>query len=161
MNRINYIGDTNLTVELGCGNEKHWREGLIHLDINDNKQDIVWDIVKGLPFKDNSCSLIYASHTMEHITRQDLITVFNECWRCLKKGGVLWVVVPAFNSRSRFIFPHVTQFDEDTFRHLTKELNPDYDDLMEMHSKGLNLWETLELVTNDRPDIHWKGTPKK
>lgn len=161
MNRINYKGDDDLEVELGSGDEKHQRKDLIHLDINDNGQDIVWDFTKGLPFKDNSCKLIYASHTFEHITRQDLITVFNECWRCLKPTGYLWVIVPAFNSNSRFIIPHVTQFDENTFRHLTKEMNPDYDDMASLHSSELKIWVTLELVTNERPDIHWKGRPVK
>jgi len=161
MNRINYKGDSELKVELGCGNIKHQRSGYIHLDINDNGQDIVWDITKGLPFKDNSCVEIYASHTLEHITRQDLITVFNEAWRCLRKEGIFWIIVPAFNSRSRFIIPHVTQFDEDTFRHLTKAMNPDYDDLSTLHSSTLMMWEIIELVTNERPDIHAKLTPKK
>jgi predicted SAM-dependent methyltransferase len=161
MNRINYTGDDNLEVELGCGDKKHQREGFIHLDINDNGQDIVWDFTKGLPFKDNSCTTIYASHTFEHISRQDLIIVLNECWRCLKPSGYLWVIVPSYDSESRYIIPHVTQFDENTFRHLTKEMNPDYDNLDSMHSVGLKVWETIELVTNERPDIHWKSRPVK
>lgn len=161
MNRVQYQGDTDLMVELGCGNEQHRRVGYIHLDINDTGQDIVWDITSGLPFKDNSCAEIYASHTFEHIERPDLVTLFNECWRCLKPGGVLWVIVPAWNSDSGLIIPHYTQFSEATFRHLTKEMNPDYETLDDsMHSKGLREWVTLELVTNERPDIHWKATPK-
>lgn len=161
MNRVNYIGENKLNVELGCGDQKHWRKGFIHLDINDNGQDIVWDITKGLPFRDNSCEVIYASHTFEHISKQDLIGVLNECWRCLDRIGYLWVIVPAYNSESALIIPHVTQFDENTFRHLTKAMNPNYDDLSGMHSSPLKIWETIELVTNERPDIHWKAKPRK
>ena len=161
MNRLTNIPTDNIRIELGCGDAKHQREGYVHLDINDNGQDCVWDITKGLPFQDNSCLEIYAAHTFEHITRQDLITVFNECWRCLKPTGFLWLVVPAWDSRSRFIIPHVTQFDEGTFKHLTKEFNPDYDDLSTLHSSTLMMWETIELVTNHRPDIHWKARPVK
>lgn len=161
MNRLIYSGDDNLKVELGCGDKNHQRDGYIHLDIVENGQDCLWDITKGLPFKDNSCIEIYASHTFEHISRQDLITVFNECWRCLKPNGFLWVIVPSWESRSRFIIPHVTQFDEDTFKHLTLELNKDYKDLTNMHSSKLQLWGTIELVTNNRPDIHWKAKPSK
>jgi len=160
MNRVKLNELTMLRVELGCGNEKHQRPGHIHLDINDNGQECVWDITKGLPFPDDSCAEIYASHTFEHITRQDLITVLNECWRCIRPGGVLWVIVPAYNAESGLIIPHVTQFDEATFRHLTGEMNPDYNNLACMHSRTLMAWETIELVTNERPDIHWKATPK-
>ena len=160
MNRITYQGEDRLLVELGCGDKDHWREGFIHLDINDNGQDIVWNFTKGLPFKDNSCDIIYASHTFEHIERKDLIGVFNECWRCLKKNAYLWVIVPAYNSSSAYIIPHYTQFDENTFRHLTKELNPDYKDMDSLHSSKMRQWRTIELVTNERPDIHWKGKPK-
>lgn len=161
MNRITYNGDSELRIELGAGDPNHRREGYIHLDINDTGQEIVWDITKGLPFKDNSCSEIYASHVFEHIERKHLIDVFNECWRCLKPPGFLWVIVPAWNADSGLILPHYTQFNEATFRHLTGEPNPDYEDCQFMHSKALKQWLTLELVTNERPDIHWKGTPRK
>jgi len=159
-NRIQYKHLKPFKLELGCGDQKHWRDGYVHLDINDNGQDIVWDITKGLPFQNNECDEIFASHCFEHISRQDLITVFNECWRCLRKDGVLWVIVPAYDSPSRFIIPHVTQFDENTFRHLTKEMNPDYDDITTQHSSSLHIWETIELVTNERPDIHWRAKPR-
>lgn len=161
MNRVNFIDSNNLRVEVGSGDHDHWRKGYIHLDINDNGQDIVWDITKGLPFRDNSCEMIYASHCFEHILRPDLINVLNECWRCIKPNGMLWVVVPAYNSASGLIIPHYTQFDENTFSHLTKELNPDYKDLDTMHSSKMKLWKTIELVTNERPDIHWKANPLK
>lgn len=160
MNRVEYI-ERNLKIELGCGDKAHWREGYTHLDINDNGQDIVWDFTKGLPFKDNSCDEIYASHTFEHIERKDLIGVFNECWRCIKPTGFLWVIVPAFNAPSGLILPHYTQFDENSFRFLSKEMNDDYTDLTYVHSSDIKMWETIELVTNERPDIHWKAKPLK
>lgn len=161
MNRVVYWGDSNLSVELGCGDEKHWRKDFIHCDINDNGQDCVFDITKGLPFKDNSCAIIYASHTFEHISRQDLIGLFNECWRCIRPGGTLWVIVPAYNSASAYIIPHYTQFDENTFKHLTLAMNPDYENMDTLHSSGMKIWDITEIVTNERPDIHAKLTPRK
>lgn len=161
MNRVNYPGDMNLMVELGCGDENHRRKDFIHLDINDSGQDIVWDITKGLPFKDNSCAMIYASHTFEHILKPDLIELFNECWRCIRPGGILWVIVPSFESKSARILPHYTEFDENTFRHLTMSMNPDYETLTYMHSHDMKIWDIQELVTNERPDIHAKLTPRK
>ena len=161
MNRITYEGDKDLKIELGSGDENHRREGYIHLDINNTGQDCVWDITNGLPFKDSSAEEIYASHTFEHIERKDLIGVLNECWRVLKPGGVLWVIVPAWDSDSGLIIPHYTQFNEQTFEHLTGSMNPDYKNLeASSHSKKIKGWVTLELVTNERPDIHWRATPK-
>ena len=160
MNRVKVNGLEMLRLELGCGDAKHQRAEYLHLDIVDRGQDCVWDITRGLPFPDDSCAEIYASHTFEHISRQDLIVVLNECWRCIHPGGMLWVVVPAYNAESAYIIPHITQFSEATFRHLTGDMNPDYDSLADMHSRVLMSWTTTELVTNERPDIHWKATPK-
>ena len=42
---------------------------------------------KKLPFKDNSITLLSASHIIEKIPRERFIDFMNECWRVLKEDG--------------------------------------------------------------------------
>jgi len=56
------------------------------------------DVRKGLPFPDQSVSYIYSSHTFEHFSWNESLGVTKECFRVLKTGGVLRVVVPDLGS---------------------------------------------------------------
>jgi predicted SAM-dependent methyltransferase len=51
-------------------------------------------VKKGLPFADQSVSCIYSSHTFEHFSWAESLAVAKECFRVLRPGGVLRVVVP-------------------------------------------------------------------
>lgn len=159
-NRIN-ICEYPIRLELGCGNNEHQRKEYLGLDWRDYGQAFVWDMTNGLPFPNDSCLEIYASHCLEHIQQLDVVHVLNECWRCLKPDGFIWVVVPHMDSPSGHILPHVTRFNEETFRSMTTERNADYKEKNERWGFRSALWETIELVTNERPDIHWKAKPIK
>lgn len=52
------------------------------------------DVRKGLPFADQTISYIYSSHTFEHFHWEDSLKIARDCFRVLKPGGVLRVVVP-------------------------------------------------------------------
>lgn len=52
------------------------------------------DVKKGLPFSDDSVSYIYSSHTFEHFSWERSLQVAKECYRALRMGGVLRIVVP-------------------------------------------------------------------
>jgi len=56
--------------------------------------DYVWDASKRLPFKDNTFSLIYSSHTLEHIPWYKTVDVLKEWKRVLQHGGRLELWVP-------------------------------------------------------------------
>jgi SAM-dependent methyltransferase len=47
-----------------------------------------------LPFPDASVDGIYASHVWEHLYYDDARLATRECWRVLKPGGILRLVVP-------------------------------------------------------------------
>lgn len=47
-----------------------------------------------LPYKDGSVSLIYCSHTLEHLEETKGVRFIRECARILASGGVMRVVVP-------------------------------------------------------------------
>lgn len=48
-----------------------------------------------LPFLDNSVSLIYCSHTLEHIEETRAKDFIKECHRILKKNGIMRLVIPS------------------------------------------------------------------
>jgi len=52
------------------------------------------DVAKGLPFTDNEVDYIYSSHMLEHLSRNKADFVLKECYRVLKSGGVLRLVLP-------------------------------------------------------------------
>jgi len=52
------------------------------------------DVRKRIPFPDSSVSCIYSSHTFEHFTYEESRAVARECFRVLRPGGILRIVVP-------------------------------------------------------------------
>src|SRR5437773_9968167 len=55
---------------------------------------IRWDVRKGIPFPDQAFDVAYHSHFLEHLPKKDASAFLKECYRVLKAGGILRVVVP-------------------------------------------------------------------
>ena len=53
-----------------------------------------WDLRYPLPFPDCTFDYIYSSHVLEHLFPQDANRLLRECYRIMKNGGVMRVVVP-------------------------------------------------------------------
>lgn len=108
-------------LEIGCGEKRPWREDFVGLDrFPLDGVDFVFDLdsQEPLPFEDNSFSLIYASHTLEHV--RDLLPVMQELWRIAKPGGQLCILAPydhtALNAANPY---HHQAFNEHTPRFWT------------------------------------------
>jgi len=52
------------------------------------------DCRRRLPFASDSVDFIYTSHFLEHLKKFDVERLLKDCFRALKKGGTLRVVVP-------------------------------------------------------------------
>lgn len=88
--KLSYSGD--LKLQLGCG--PRLKRGWINIDLSDHA-DITIDLREPLPFSNNSCTLIYSEHFLEHLEYPDLVSnLLKECKRVLKTGGAFSVVVP-------------------------------------------------------------------
>lgn len=55
---------------------------------------VLWDLRKGIPYPDGIFDGIYHCHLLEHIDRDDAPKFLRECFRVLKPGGILRIVVP-------------------------------------------------------------------
>jgi len=59
-----------------------------------DKKIFIHNLLKPLPWNENSVDVIYSSHTLEHFTREEGILLLKECYRVLKPGGIIRVIVP-------------------------------------------------------------------
>jgi len=79
-------------VNIGCGYRP--LSGWVNLDLVPGYAEIVWDIRKGLPFKDQSVTAIFCEHVIEHLSREDGLRFIRECRRVLQVGGVVRISTP-------------------------------------------------------------------
>ena len=82
-------------LDVGCSKNKI--KGAIGLDINKGSDaDIICDLEKTFPIKDNSFDRIYCKHLLEHL--KDPESVVREIYRVSKDGGRVILEVPHFSS---------------------------------------------------------------
>lgn len=83
-----------LQIHLGCG--RHRIPGWVNCDLYPTEAtDVLFNVQGAWPFQDNSASLIYTSHMVEHLP--DFHAFFREAYRVLLPDGVLQVRVPFGN----------------------------------------------------------------
>jgi predicted SAM-dependent methyltransferase len=80
-------------LEIGCGPcpklgfvnlDYRWRPGV----------DVVWDILRPLPFPDNRFDGIFSEHCLEHLEQEQLDRLLRDMLRVLRPGGTVRLVVP-------------------------------------------------------------------
>ena len=80
-------------VNLGCGSRFH--EDWINFDFISNSPFVKQvNLTKGIPLENESIDVVYHSHVLEHFDKSQGEHFIKECYRVLKTGGVLRVVVP-------------------------------------------------------------------
>lgn len=55
---------------------------------------VYWNLAKGIPFADDTFDIVYHSHVLEHFDREVAPEIIQECFRVLKRNGIIRVVVP-------------------------------------------------------------------
>jgi predicted SAM-dependent methyltransferase len=81
-------------LNLGCG--KAYMDGWVNVDINPSlpKVDLVWNIIKPLPYPDVSVELIFCEHTIEHFTFDEAQIFLVDWYRVLIPGGRIRIGTP-------------------------------------------------------------------
>ena len=94
-------------MKLNLGSGKNPKGDWINIDNDPNaKYDILRDITKGLPFADNSMDEVYASHIMEHLTKDEFCFVMQEIWRvCIDKAKIT-IIVPHWQYEGAYDIDH-------------------------------------------------------
>jgi SAM-dependent methyltransferase len=80
-------------LNLGCGGRFH--PAWVNLDMRPQHASVrAHDVTAPLPFPDQSFDAVYHAHLLEHLPRAGARAFVGECFRVLKPGGVVRVVVP-------------------------------------------------------------------
>lgn len=83
----------DLCLNIGCG--PNTLAGWVNLDMARAPGiDVVWDLRRGLPFADASCTAINGEHVIEHMPKESAEKLLRECLRALQPGGVLRLSTP-------------------------------------------------------------------
>ncbi len=82
-------------LNVGCGSKFICSEDWINIDIGSKHKCVIeHDITKGLPFPDNNFDVVYHSNILEHLHKKEAEHFIKECYRVLKKDGILRIAVP-------------------------------------------------------------------
>jgi predicted SAM-dependent methyltransferase len=84
-------------LHLGCGEK--YLSGFVNVDGNPfNRVDLWLDLRNGLPFRAESVDSIYSTHVFEHFYGDELQRLLGECFRVLKPGAGVRLVVPSLTN---------------------------------------------------------------
>lgn len=80
-------------LNIGCGASFH--HDWVNIDFHDHGGAVLaYDLRLGIPFPDATADVIYHSHVLERFTRESGTHFLTECFRVLRPGGLLRIVVP-------------------------------------------------------------------
>ncbi len=86
MSKLKYLN-------IGCGAKFHpdW----FNVDMASNSPYVIaHNVLKGLPFDDDSLEVVYLSQVLGHFPKEKAAEVVKSCYRVLKHGGFIRVVTP-------------------------------------------------------------------
>ena len=72
-----------------------------------DKNILVHNLAKGIPFPDESVDAVYHSHLLEHLDRDVALKFLGEIHRVLKPGGIHRIVIPDMEALSRTYLEHL------------------------------------------------------
>ncbi len=109
-----------MKLNIGCG--KSQMDEYVNLDKNVCGQDVLRDVLRGLPFDDNKFEEVYTSHLMEHIPAgEELYFVLSEIWRVCENGGKFIIRVPHSDTHEAFFPDHLSWWNEAMVRALVSD----------------------------------------
>lgn len=95
-------------LNLGCGNILHpfWE----NVDFKSDLPDVVsYDLNQGIPYESDFFDAVYHSHLLEHFFKDQAPLFLMECFRVLKPGGVIRVVVPDLETIAKLYLKNLNQ----------------------------------------------------
>lgn len=115
---------SNLKIQLGGGQNSV--SGWIDIDSGDNA-DIQMDIRRSWPLNSESVTYIFTEHFLDHLQfPYGIETVLKECYRVLKPGGIMRVIVHdaelllrAYLDKDKVFFRSINGYDENTQSFMT------------------------------------------
>jgi predicted SAM-dependent methyltransferase len=89
-------------LNVGCGSHYSKLPEWVNLDFNHTNNNVIkHNLLRGIPFPNNSFDLVYHSHVLEHFSKQDGVFLLQECFRVLKINGIIRIAVPDLEQIAR------------------------------------------------------------
>ncbi len=137
-------------LNVGCG--KRFHPSWINIDILPTDPEVlVYDVRRGFPFDDNCMEVVYHAHVLEHIPKAEVQEFLLDCFRVLRPGGVMRVVVPDLEQIAR----HYIRLLEQNTTNTTSKSGLDYDwimlELLDQTARDKKGGEMLHYLSSD-PD---------
>ena len=87
-------------LNLGCGARFH--QDWVNVSFTSTGRGVIAaNLCKGIPFPEETFDLVYHSHLLEHFSKVDAPKFLHECYRVLRPGGIIRVVVPDLEAIAR------------------------------------------------------------
>jgi len=87
-------------LNFGCG--KRFARGWVNIDFHAEHPDVQRvNLLRPWPFTDDYFDTVYSSHTLEHFSPGTAEHLLRECFRVMKKGAVIRIVVPDLEKTCR------------------------------------------------------------
>jgi predicted SAM-dependent methyltransferase len=84
-------------INLGCG--AHFDPRWVNVDFTKTGDGVIaHNLTKGIPFADETFEVVYHSHVLEHFSKNGAEQFIMECFRTLKKNGVIRIAIPNLES---------------------------------------------------------------
>ena len=84
-------------LNIGCGGKFH--KDWTNIDIISFSPEVKsFNLLKGIPYPDNTFDTVYHSQVMEHIPQDKADFFISECFRVLKPGGIIRISTPNLES---------------------------------------------------------------
>ncbi|MBW4626554.1 MAG: methyltransferase domain-containing protein [Brasilonema octagenarum HA4186-MV1] len=143
-------------LNFGCGDR--YSSQWINIDFHSQDKNVIkYNLLKPLPFPDNSLDVVYSSHVIEHFSKEEGERIIEECFRILKPHGILRIVVPDLEQTcSEYLrIMEMTDIEEakNQYEWIVIEL---LDQMVRTKSGGLmrSYWRHI-LENNDEPSINY------
>jgi predicted SAM-dependent methyltransferase len=137
--------ESGLKVNLGCGTDV--REGWVNIDLFTDgpppapgARVVNFDLRRGLPLADGSCSVVYSSHFFEHLEYRDGVRLMRDCHRCLEPGGTFRTALPDLRQ------------DFEAYVRADNRANEEFDELV-----GPDFGEDFELIRGLEPELRGRA----
>ena len=90
---FNPLTSNDPLLNIGCGRRYH--DDWVNIDLETSDPCVIrHDVNNGIPFEEGRFAAVYHSHILEHLEPADGRKLIHECYRVLKPGGILRIVVP-------------------------------------------------------------------
>ena len=98
-------------------------KSLVEKGVKDGLNIIHHDVMFRFPLEDNSVSVVFISHLLEHFLPREQLEIMQEVYRVLDKGGKVLIFCPAYHPFFYDEWSHVRPHTGDSLKVLANESN--------------------------------------